>query len=207
MPVEGCGEDGKSACHATDLEIAINAQKLAILEYDPSGQKQAKNTETVENVFEGIETVAGILFEPLDWATTIDHCITGECSPWYALTLLPLIPSAIGKYGDDIAGFVKRFDSFDEFKKYMGGAGEGKQWHHIVEQAQAAKSGFTQQMINSTDNVLAIDKAVHQKISAIYNLNISGKGSARVRDWLAGQSFENQFEFGLDILRKFGVIP
>jgi hypothetical protein len=30
--VEGCGDDGKNACHASDLEKAINAQKLAILE-------------------------------------------------------------------------------------------------------------------------------------------------------------------------------
>ncbi len=27
-----------------------------------------------------------------------------------------------------------------------------------------------------------------------------------VRDWLAGKDFQTQYEFGLDILRNFGVI-
>jgi RHS repeat-associated protein len=32
MMTEGCGDEGKSHCHASDLEIAINAQKLAKLQ-------------------------------------------------------------------------------------------------------------------------------------------------------------------------------
>jgi len=28
-----------------------------------------------------------------------------------------------------------------------------------------------------------------------------------VRDWLAGQSFETQYEYGMGLLRRFGIIP
>ena len=48
---------------------------------------------------------------------------------------------------------------------------------------------------------------MHAKISGYYNSiqpNISG--NMRVRDWLAGQSFETQYQFGIDILKRFEVI-
>jgi len=106
MPAEGCGEDGKNACHASDLEIAENAQKIAILNYDPSGQKQKENSKKVEKAIEIIETVGGIIYEPLDWMVTAEHCITGECSPWYGLALLPLIPASLGRHIDDIVSLI-----------------------------------------------------------------------------------------------------
>lgn len=44
------------------------------------------------------------------------------------------------------------------------------------------------------------------KITGYYNSILDFTGGLRVRDWLAGQSFQDQYEFGLDVLRKFGVI-
>ena len=61
--MEGCGDDGKGACHASDLEIALNAQKLAELKYDPTGQQQKKNREVAWEVVDEIS--------PDGWKTSI----------------------------------------------------------------------------------------------------------------------------------------
>ena len=37
-------------------------------------------------------------------------------------------------------------------------------------------------------------------------VGVANHGVRSVRDWLTGQSYEEQYNFGLDILRQFGVI-
>ncbi len=92
-------------------------------------------------------------------------------------------------------------------KKAIGSAGEGNDWHHIVEQSQIKKSGFSPELIHNTDNIIAIDHATHMKITGYYNTkSFDFTNGLSVRDWLAGQSYEKQYNFGLDVLRKFGVI-
>jgi putative cell wall-binding protein len=104
-------------------------------------------------------------------------------------------------------GAGKGFDNFNALKKNLGPAGEGKAWHHVVEQSQIQKSGFSTQQIHNTNNVIAVDSATHAKISGYYNsIQHDISGNMRVRDWLAGQSFETQYQFGMDVLKRFGVI-
>jgi hypothetical protein len=99
------------------------------------------------------------------------------------------------------------FNTFNDAKKAIGSAGEGKQWHHIVEQSQIQKSGFDPTQIQNTNNLIAVDKATHAKISGYYNTStFQFTNGLKVRDWLAGQSFETQYEFGLKVLKDFGVI-
>jgi len=89
----------------------------------------------------------------------------------------------------------------------LGSPGEGNAWHHIVEQSQIKKSGFAPTQIHNTNNLIAVDKATHAKISGYYNTStFQFTNCLKVRDWLAGQSFEAQYEFGLKVLRDFGVI-
>jgi hypothetical protein len=89
----------------------------------------------------------------------------------------------------------------------LGSPGEGNAWHHIVEQSQIKKSGFDPTQIHNTNNLIAVDKATHAKISGYYNTStFQFTNGLKVRDWLAGQSFEAQYEFGLKVLRDFGVI-
>jgi hypothetical protein len=98
------------------------------------------------------------------------------------------------------------FNTFNEAKKYLGSAGEGNQWHHIVEQSQIQKSGFSSQVIHNTDNLIAVNKTIHGQISGYYNTkNFDFTGGVSVRNWLAGQSFEKQYEFGTNVLKQFGV--
>jgi hypothetical protein len=106
-----------------------------------------------------------------------------------------------------VATTGKGFDSFAKLKEFLGSPGEGKQWHHIVEQSQIKKSDFLPTDIHNELNVIAVDTATHIKISAYYNsIDRRLSGNLRVRDWLAGQSFEYQIEFGKRILKQFGAI-
>ena len=116
---------------------------------------------------------------------------------------------------DDAAGYSPKgasktgqgFNTFNDAKKALGSAGEGKQWHHIVEQSQIQKSGFDPTQIHNTNNLIAIDKATHAKISGYYNTkSFDFTGGMSVRDWLAGQSYQTQYDFGMNVLNKFGVI-
>ena len=51
-----------------------------------------------------------------------------------------------------------------------------------------------------------MDNATHAKISGYYSSKQAFTGGKTVRDWLAGQSYEKQFEFGMQKQRDFGVI-
>ena len=97
------------------------------------------------------------------------------------------------------------FNSFYKLKKYLGSAGKGNDWHHIVEQSQIEKSGFAKDIIHNVNNVVSLSKDVHKQISAYYGTKISAiSGNLTIRDWLAGQSFEFQYQFGLDLIKKYG---
>ncbi|NTW27798.1 MAG: RHS repeat-associated core domain-containing protein [Coriobacteriia bacterium] len=99
------------------------------------------------------------------------------------------------------------FESFDDVKKAVGSPGQDREWHHIVEQSQIKKSGFNPSQIHNTDNLLSLDKGTHHKISGYYSSKDRNLSSTMiVRDWLAGQSFQDQYEFGIDVLKRFGAI-
>jgi hypothetical protein len=86
--------------------------------------------------------------------------------------------------------------------------GKGNDWHHIVEQCQgrSTRSGFAVTEINRKLNLIKLDKPTHHKITRYYQRPDPGISETQtVRDWLNGQSFEYQLEFGKKQLRKLGV--
>lgn len=89
----------------------------------------------------------------------------------------------------------------------MGSPGKGKDWHHIVEQSQIKKSGFKPNMIHNEANVVPVEHGVHMKISGYYSSKQLFTDGKIVRDWLAGKSFQEQFQFGIEVLEKFGIVP
>ncbi len=98
------------------------------------------------------------------------------------------------------------YNSFGQLKKAVGKAGQGNDWHHIVEQSQIKKSGFDVQMIQNKNNIISVSKGVHKDISRYYSSIQPMSNGMRVRDWLAGKSYDFQYKFGIDILKKFGGI-
>jgi len=48
--------------------------------------------------------------------------------------------------------------------------------------------------------------SIHGKISGHFSSKPYHLGGLTVREWLTGQSFETQFQYGLDILKQFGTM-
>jgi RHS repeat-associated protein len=92
------------------------------------------------------------------------------------------------------------FSSFGSLKVYLGSAGQGMAWHHIVEQSQTLEFGAA--AINSTANIVKVRQKLHTAISAYYSSKKAFTGGQTVRQWLRGKSWKEQFEFGLEVLRK-----
>ncbi len=97
----------------------------------------------------------------------------------------------------------RTFKSFRAFKRAMGSPGKGRVWHHIVEKNKVGQ--FTAETIHSTDNIVSIPKKIHDKISGYYSSKRDFTNGLRVRDWLKGQSWQEQYEFGLKTMAEFGL--
>ncbi|PTL77009.1 hypothetical protein [Vitiosangium sp. GDMCC 1.1324] len=94
----------------------------------------------------------------------------------------------------------RAWGSFSGFKAAMGPAGPGKQWHHIVEQTPGNVKRFGGEALHNTENVAALEKPIHTRISAFYSSiqpKITNSNTLTVRQWLSTQSYEAQREFGL----------
>ncbi|OJT22043.1 hypothetical protein BO221_25220 [Archangium sp. Cb G35] len=92
------------------------------------------------------------------------------------------------------------FKSFDDFKDFMGPAGEGKQWHHIVEKREANLKRFGAEALHNTENIVSLDRDLHTRVSAFYSSiqkELTGSRKLTVRMWLGTQSYEAQRQFGL----------
>ena len=96
--------------------------------------------------------------------------------------------------------FRRAFDSRSQLLRYLGRAPEGMQWHHIVEQSQAAQ--FGQRTIQSVENVVAIPIEAHQSLNAFYSSKRPISYPNTIREWLRGQSFEKQYEYGMERLKQ-----
>ena len=62
---------------------------------------------------------------------------------------------------------------------------------------------ISKEMIQSQSNKVTLDYNVHRKISGFYSSKQDFTNGLRVRDWLAGQSFDFQTQFGWDIIKRF----
>ena len=62
---------------------------------------------------------------------------------------------------------------------------------------------YQKNLIQSQSNKVTLDYGVHRKISGYYSSKQGFTNGMRVRDWLAGQSFEEQTRFGWEVIRHF----
>ncbi|MFY2557555.1 hypothetical protein ACN469_08010 [Corallococcus terminator] len=127
---------------------------------------------------------------------------------------IALIPGAVAMTARSTGGGTaakaqptgfRAWGSFSGFKKAMGPAGPGKQWHHIVEQTPGNVKQFGPQSIHNTENIIPLDKALHTDVSAFYSSIrriITGSSTLTVRQWLSTQSYEAQRKFGLRALEN-----
>ena len=99
----------------------------------------------------------------------------------------------------------RAWGSYSGFKSAMGKAGPGKEWHHVVEQTPGNTKRFGGEALHNTENVTALDKALHTRVSAFYSAikpRITNSKTLTVRQWLSTQSYEAQREFGLMVIKN-----
>lgn len=101
------------------------------------------------------------------------------------------------------------FQSFSAFKRGMKAQGKSisssQQWHHIVEQTRN-RQRFPNRL-HCTDNVIAVPIEIHRKISAHYSSKQPWTKGKRVRDVISARSWQSQYQYGVNQLRKHGVSP
>ena len=99
-------------------------------------------------------------------------------------------------------GRVETFSSFEKAKAKLG-TNVDEDIHHIVEQSQAkaTRSGFDVRRINSTDNMVRLPREVHQRIGRYYSTK-NRELDMTVRSWMNGQTWDMQYEFGREIVRR-----
>ena len=108
--------------------------------------------------------------------------------------------SGTPKEGRVLPSGHRAFKSFGNFKDFMGPAGEGKQWHHIIEKREANLKRFGAEALHNTENIISLDKDLHTRVSAFYSSiqkELTGSRKLTVRMWLGTQSYEAQRQFGL----------
>ena len=179
---------------------------------------------TPSGVAHGTLTFCGFFLPPCDWA---DAALYGaEGNPGEAgLALAGTVPFVdllkIGKgfrftdeaaeLGGDLGSAARvgvraeeGYRSYASLTTAIGRAGDGRVWHHIVEQSMQSRGRFDPQLIQNPRNVVNISREANQQIANYYStIPQSGFTANRtVRDWLEGQSYDEQYEFGIDILDR-----
>jgi hypothetical protein len=97
------------------------------------------------------------------------------------------------------------FNSFSSFKRAYGSAGEGYQWHHIVEQTPGNLAQFGNQAIHNTENLVKLPTDVHWQISGYYSSKQGFSQPLTVREWLSSKPIQGQYDFGVKVMEQFGV--
>ena len=104
----------------------------------------------------------------------------------------------------------KGFSSFNAFKKVHGSAGNGKAWHHIVEQHASNITKFGAEKIHNTNNLIKLPHgagSIHNQISGHYSSKQIFTNGQTVRQWLSTQSYQAQYDYGIKMLKQFGWRP
>ena len=113
-------------------------------------------------------------------------------------------------FGDSAEDDIDCYSSFDSFKNAMKREGKGlppeQQWHHIVNQNPANKKRFGERL-HCTDNLIALPRPVHQRVSAHYSTKPSWSKPRTVRAVVSERSWDEQYDYGVRLLREYGYEP
>lgn len=83
------------------------------------------------------------------------------------------------------------------------------EWHLSNDLLLFSAHQINQGWIVWVNNIIAIPHGkgtVHAQISGYYSSKQFFTGGQTVRQWLTGQSFQEQFGFGMDLLKQYGTV-
>jgi hypothetical protein len=143
-------------------------------------------------------------------ATRITLAYTPPAIPFYAydatVTFRKELPSSSSRLLAPEAavglGTTEGGDSsFSAAKSALGSPGEGNVWDHIVEQSQmnSTRSGFLPEQIHNAENLQDVPTELNQIKANYYSSIRPFTNGMTVRNWLNGQSFEDQWNFGMQV--------
>jgi hypothetical protein len=92
------------------------------------------------------------------------------------------------------------YRSFPAAKRALGSPGQGNVFDNVVEQSQIGRSGFSPEEIHHPFNMNPVAAETNQLKANYYSTKQFFTNGGTVRDWLSGQSFADQYEFGMDVL-------
>ena len=87
----------------------------------------------------------------------------------------------------------------------FGSAGDGMDWHHIVEQNTTNIQAFGSATIHAESNLVKIESgagSLHAKISGYYSSKQPFTNGLTVRKWLNGQTYQQQYNFGIKVIQQ-----
>jgi len=120
-------------------------------------------------------------------------------------TQLLEVASQMGSVGSEVGGF----NTFSAFKRVYGAAGPGQAWHHIVEQTPGNLAQFGNLAIHNPANLMKLPHgagSIHAMLSGHYSSKQFYTNGLTVRQWLSTQSYQQQLEYGIQMLNKFDSI-
>jgi RHS repeat-associated protein len=100
----------------------------------------------------------------------------------------------------DTSNLLPGYKTFSAAKRELGSPGVGNVFDHTVEQSQIGRSGFAPEEIHSPYNLNPVPAGLNQLKANYYSSIRPFTGGGTVRDWLTGQSFADQYEFGMDMM-------
>jgi hypothetical protein len=99
--------------------------------------------------------------------------------------------------------------TIDELQNGIGSDTQaGYHKHHIAEEAAARDAGFPENMIQGRDNLVRVPILKHIEVTRYYARKELQPDGRRLspREMLKDKDFETRRQFGLDVLRRFGVL-
>ena len=104
-----------------------------------------------------------------------------------------------------------RFRNERELRRYLGPAGSGREWHHIVEKRLAGRKDFPAELIHSTDNIISLPVEVHRRINGKMSAKMVIYGDVVLRHYVQGRTFAEQYNHGINLviqtLEELGYDP
>ncbi|MNE32162.1 hypothetical protein D3C80_1257600 [compost metagenome] len=167
-------------------------------------QGRLAQLEKLKYDFARTQNIFGLMYE-ISPASSIPD-IAGNIqtgSYWAAGGIAALELTPFDEVADAIRANKRAFRSF---KTLNGPAGPGMEWHHVVEQHTDNILKFGHEVIQNSDNLIRLDVGIHRKITGHYNSR-GPKGFSLNRDYVKALSFNEQREYGLQIMRQMGWKP
>jgi hypothetical protein len=102
----------------------------------------------------------------------------------------------------DTSSLLPGYKTFGAAKRALGSPGKNNVFDHVVEQSQIGRSGFAPEDIHNPFNLDPVPGTINQQKANYYSSIRPFTGGKTVREWLAGQSFADQYNFGMDVLGR-----